>query len=87
VTVHVEVKLGDPVGGGEHARHVAELAALVRADDVVAQVGEHRRAAGVQGGRRAGDRGQILVVDLDELTAVLGQVPAVGDHHSHRVAD
>ena len=87
VAVHVEVKLGDPVGRGEDAVDVAELAALMRAEDVGAEILEDRRAAGVEGGRRGGDRRQVLVVDLDQLAGVLGQVAALGDHHRHRVAD
>jgi hypothetical protein len=63
--MHVDVVLGDPVRRREGAGDVAELAALMRADDVVAQVGEQRRAARVERERCARDRGQVFIVDLD----------------------
>ncbi len=63
---------------------VAEAAAVdgVRPGLVVQQ----RRAVGGRV-RDAGRRGQRLVVDLDQLAGVLGDVARVRDHHGDRLAD
>ena len=55
-------------------------------DDVRAVVLVHERV-GVLGRRVVDDRGERLVVDVDELGRVLGEVPALGDHERDRVAD
>lgn len=34
-----------------------------------------------------GDRGQRLLVDVDQFQRVLGDIPALGDDQRHRVAD
>ena len=55
--------------------------------DVVAQVVPDRGASLVEGLLHRGDRGQLLVVDLDELAGILGGRPAGRDHDRDRVAD
>ena len=42
---------------------------------------------GVRGLSEVGDGGQRLVVDVHQLDGVLGDVPALGDDESDRVAD
>ena len=56
------------------------------ADDVGAVALVHERV-GVLGRRVVDDRRERLVVDVDQLGRVLGEVAALGDHERDRVAD
>ena len=76
----------DHVGPGEVAVDVAEVeAALVGAVRLQRLV--HQRGPGGQRALRIGDHGQRLVLDLDQLQRVLGQVAAVRDDHRDALAD
>ena len=44
------------------------------------------RGGGIGGFVNVGDHRKRLVVDVDQLQAVLGEVLALGHHHSHRLA-
>ncbi len=48
---------------------------------------QHRIAAGAQRGLRIDDHRQVLVLDLDQITRVLGNIAALGDDRRHRLAD
>ena len=87
VPVHVDVEVDDAVSVGEGRGDVAELVARVRAGDVVTQVGEQRRAARVEREGGIHDRRQVVVLDLHQLAAVLGEVTALGDDDRHGIAD
>ena len=74
------------IGLGEVALDVAEVeGALVGAVRLQGLV--HQRGAVGQGALRVGHRGQRLVLHLDELQRVLGQVAAVRDDDRDALAD
>ena len=80
-------RLAHDVGG--RREHVVECGggqAGDLADDVRAVALVHERV-GVLGRRVVDDRRQRLVVDVDELGRVLGEIAALGDHERDRVAD
>ena len=74
------------VGGGEGALGLADALDDV-GRDVVAQLLIDQRGAGGEGGRRRGDHGQGLVVDLDEVARVLGEGARLGHHGRDHLAD
>ena len=65
-------------GGGGQARHLTDQVGAV---ELVHQCVRLLRRGVVD------DRGQGVVVDLDQIDGVFGEVAALGDHQGHRVAD
>ena len=55
--------------------------------DVVAQLVVDQRGAGRERGRRGGDDGQGVVLDLDEIARVLGERARLGHHGRDHLAD
>ncbi len=87
VTVLGEVHLQHAVGAGERARDVAVDVRRRRRQDVRSEVLEDGGARRVDGRFRGHERGQLLVVDLDEIAGVLGEGPALGHHERDRITD
>ena len=85
----VEVELGDLHDVVGLRDRVVPAAPLVGAlpDEVRARVGVDHRDALVERVAGVGDRGQRLVVDLDELGRVAGELARLGDDDRDRVAD
>ena len=85
----VQLQPGDHVGLLEGAVGALAVADLPVVDDVVVLVllvvADHRRARG-QRLRRVDDRRQRLVLDVDQLARVLGDVGVVGDDAGHLLA-
>ena len=72
-------------GGGQRGPRVA-LVGLQAVHEVAADRRVEHGRAGLERAPRVGDGVQRLVVDLHQVERVLGQVPALGDHHGHRLA-
>ncbi|HMC71745.1 MAG TPA: hypothetical protein VKJ07_21485, partial [Mycobacteriales bacterium] len=81
------MEVGHSIGVSEGREDVAELVARVQAGDVVTEVGEQRRAARVEREGGVHDRRQILILDLHQLTAVLGDIAGLGDNDRHGIPD
>ncbi len=78
--------LADPVGGLlERLAGVAGREALAEGDVAWRALVQHRRAVGRRV-QRGGDRGEVVVVDDDELGGVGGALRGVGDDQGDRLA-
>ena len=87
VAMDPEARLDDPVGLGEGAAHVAEVAVSLRVRDVVVELVEQRRLRRIER-VLVGDHGlQELDVLLDELDRVFGDVAVLRHDQRDRVAD
>ena len=85
----VEVELGDlddPVGLGDGVLPAAPLVGALP-DEVRAGVGVEDRRARLERAAGVGDHLERLVVDLDELGGVAGELARLGDDDGDRVAD
>ena len=87
MAVHVDADVDNAISVGERRGDVAELVARVQAGDVVTEVGEQRRAGRVQREGGIHDRGQVVILDLHQVAAILGEVTALGDDDRHRIAE
>ncbi len=81
-----EALSGHVMGAGETGVARRLVAGLVQEAEVVRHLVPDRRCARRQRGRRVGDRGQDLVVDLDELGGVLRLVQRLRDDGGDGIA-
>ena len=81
-----EVEPQYDVGFGEGAIDVADVVGHRGRNVVVGAIVEQRRA-GLERSLRIDDWRQLLVLDLDGIQRVLGQISALGDDRGHRLAD
>ena len=86
VALHVQPLADDPIRAGEGGLDVAALVDHRRRHVVGGVLVQHGRA-GLDGGVGVDHRLKGLVVDLDELEGVLGEVPALGDDDRYALAD
>jgi hypothetical protein len=72
-------------GRREHARGVSPMG-LQPVHHVAPEHLVQDRGAGLERAARIGHGGERVVVDVDQLQRVLGEIPALGDHHRDRLA-